>query len=106
MGHEIFFGHHTSAEVNSHHNKSDCCDHQNHIPCLIDINPHFVSSQDVHVPDGEGVELILGFFFLVDFLNIDFSFYNKKEVTPDRKIPEDYISSYYRSHGLRGPPLA
>jgi len=110
MGHEIVFGHHTSNEVNCHHNDSDCCDHhgdqQNHTPCLIDIKPHFISSQDVQVPDSEGFEVDLGVYFIVDFLNIDILPDIKREIPPDRTIAEDYNSSYYRSHGLRGPPLA
>lgn len=110
VGHEIVFGHHTSAEVNCHGNDSSCCDHhgdqQNHLPCLVDINPHFVSSQDVFIPSDMAFELDLGFYFLADLLYNDYLSEDIQEVPPDRVVPEDYSLLFYRSHGLRGPPIA
>ena len=73
---------------------------------MIVVNPHFVSSQDVQIPDSENFEVDWGVYFVVDFLNTDVLPDNKREIPPDRTISEDYCTSYYRSFRLRGPPLA
>ena len=109
IGHEVVFGHHTSAEVNCHTHSSDSCDHhgdhQNHIPCNVDINPHFASGGHIIVPDDEGFEFDLGFYFIADLLIDDVFPEEEQEVLPYRVIPDNYSSSFHRSHGLRGPPL-
>ncbi len=110
IGHEVVFGHHTSAAINCHTHGSDCCDqhgdHQSHIPCKVDIKPHFATSGHILVPGDEGLEVDLGFCFLTDHLIDDLFLEEEQEVLPDRVIPDNYSSLFHRSHRLRGPPLA
>ena len=110
IGHEVVFGHHTTAEVNCHHHGSDCCDHhgneQDHIPCTVDVNPHFSDSEKLIVLGDEGLEIDLGFFFVSDF-HTSIWFPDKiQDLFLVRVAPDDYSSSFYRSHRLRGPPNA
>ncbi len=110
IGHEVVFGHHTSAAINCHTHGSDCCDqhgdHQSHIPCKVDIKPHFATSGHIMIPSDVGLEIDLGIYFLADHLIDDFFLEEEQEVLPDRVIPDNYSSLFHRSHRLRGPPLA
>jgi hypothetical protein len=110
LGHEVIFGHHTDAEINCHHQDSDCCDNHHgdevHIPCLVDIDPHFGSVHDLIIYPEKRSDIDLNLHILISLHNPDLFIVDDKEVLPDRVIPELYSSLFKRSHGLRGPPIA
>lgn len=111
LGHELIYGHHTNAEVTTHHDHdSGCCDDHNqgsgHIPCTFDIKPHFITpaltvdrSKDLADSGNYG-------YFLFEKPARVILPEPEKEVPPDLIIPGIYSVSISRSLGLRGPPAA
>jgi hypothetical protein len=110
LGHELVYGHHTNAEVTYHHNNSGCCeDHtqsHSHLPCVIDINPHFVASSLTldHWFDNEvsgNIDYYAG-----EHAGLKVLSEPEMEVPPKLIIYCLYAISINRSQGLRGPPRA
>lgn len=110
MGHEVVYGHHTDAEINCHHQGHDCCDHnhgeEDQIPCVVDIDPHFMSIQEFIIYPDLIQQFEFNLHFLYCFFNPYIDLIDDSDGPPDRMIPESNSIMLVCSRGLRGPPVA
>ncbi len=109
LGHEVVFGHHLSSVTAYHHNHSDAAHHHDgnckHLPCLMDMNPHFVISDPDTNQDLEGNDPFNpDFIFDFDLISIRLTCVSNHLILSgtESKSP---CSPYIQSLRLRGPPL-
>ena len=110
LSHEVVYGHHTSSDIYCHQHETDCCDHnsdnENHLPCLVNIDPHFVSNHSLDILSDEDLVQENDVLFTLVLFCFNFNDDILIEVPPDLVVQEDYFTFFNRSHGLRGPPVA
>ena len=110
LGHEVIYGHHTSSAINCHQESSDCCDHHDdtagHLPCLVDITPHFGPGN--HYLSIDIVENESPFSDIILDIDLQKSQVVLQSYKPPPNFPEVgyYKSPESRSNSLRGPPNA
>lgn len=109
LGHEVVLGHHLSHDTECyHHNLCDTEEHQdegNHLPCLLDLSPHFISTTPDLISDfdvNEPIQHVLLFNSMLNALEFKIDCLHSPECQTDCELSS---SPDIRSHSLRGPPV-
>lgn len=107
LGHEVFLGHHLSHNANYNHHSCGSDSHKgSNLPCLLDLNPHFIPATPDLLTD-YSEQIAINHDYLLNAEPVDFEpFSVQAPLLFLRLVFELPASPITRGFSLRGPPAA